>query len=132
MFTGDLETFSGMQYTPGSDNGSGAGNSNGSSFVSRREVRASNDTGMLPTISTSRNYAGSSEIEKLIAALKELFAQDRQMASQQDSTRCGICYMHFTVSELFYREEEGFYVCKGCERALAKTNIPMVRRQQKH
>jgi len=121
-----------MQYTPGSDNGSGASNSNGSSFVHRREVRASNDTGMLPIVTTSRNYAGSLELDKLIASLKELFAQDRQTASQQDSTRCGICYMHYSVSELCYRDEEGFYVCKGCERALSKTNIPMLRRQQKH
>jgi len=127
-----LETFQGMQYTPGSDNGLGAENSNGSSFVNRRETRASNDTGMLPIITTSRNYAGSLDLERLIAGLKDLFAQDRQMASQQDSTRCGICYMHFTVSELFYREEEGFYACKGCERALGKTNVPMIRRQQKH
>jgi len=122
-----------MQYTPGSDNGLGAGNnSNGSSFVNRREARASNDTGMLPIVTTGRNYAGSLDLEKLIASLKELFAQDRQVASQPDGTRCGICYMHFTVSELCYREEEGFYVCKGCERALGKTAVPMLRRQQKH
>ena len=121
-----------MQYTPGSDNGLGAGNSNGSSFVNRREVRASNDTGVLPIITTGRNYAGSLDLEKLITSLKELFAQDRQVASQQDSTRCGICYMHFTVSELYYRDEEGFYLCKGCERALGKIGVPMLRRQQKH
>jgi hypothetical protein len=121
-----------MQYTPGSDNGLGAGNSNGSSFINRREVRASNDTGMLPIVTTGRNYAGSLDLEKLIASLKEFFAQDRQVASQQDSTRCGICYMHHTVSELLYRDEEGFYVCKGCEHALGKANVPMLRRQQKH
>lgn len=127
----DLETFYGMQYSPGSDSDLGAGSSNGSSFVNRREARASNDTGVLPIITTGRNYAGSLDLEKLIASLKELFAQDRQVASQPDSTRCGICYMYFTVSELYYREEEGFYVCKGCEHALGKTTVPMLRRQQK-
>jgi hypothetical protein len=120
-----------MQYTPGSDNGLGAGNSNSSSFVNRREMRASNDTGVLPIVTTGRNYAGSLDLEKLIASLKELFAQDRQVASQPDSARCGICYLYFTASDLYYREEEGFYVCKGCERALGKTAVPMLRRQQK-
>ncbi|HLL80055.1 MAG TPA: hypothetical protein VKT25_11175 [Ktedonobacteraceae bacterium] len=116
-----------MNYT--SDNGAGAGQS--SSFVSRREMRANNPTGMLPVVSPGRSVSGAPEIENLIASLKELFAQDRQLASQQDSTRCGICYLHFTVSELYYREEEGFYVCQGCERALGKNKVPMVRRQQK-
>ncbi len=116
-----------MNYT--SDNGAGAGHS--SSFVSRREMRANNPTGMLPAVSPGRSSSGSSEVENLIASLKELFAQDRQLASQQDSTRCGICYLHFTVSELYYRDEEGFYVCKGCEGALGKNTVPMLRRQQK-
>jgi len=116
-----------MNYT--SDSGSGAGNS--SSFVSRREIRANNPTGMLPAISPGRSYSGSLDFDNLIATLKELFAQDRQVASQADSTRCGICYLHYTVTDLQYREEEGFYVCKGCDRALGKNIIPMLRRQQK-
>ena len=86
---------------------------------------------MLPVVSPSRSYSGSFEVESLISSLKELFARDRQVASQQDSTRCGICYLYFTVSELTYREEEGFYVCQGCERALSKNVVPMLRRQQK-
>ena len=112
---------------------SGSGSSgNGSSFVSRRELRASNATGALPVISTTgRSYSGSFDFDNLLASLRELFAQDRQVASLPDSTRCGICYLHFTVSELFYREEEGFYMCKGCERALVKQVLPMIRRQQK-
>jgi hypothetical protein len=116
-----------MDHT--SDNGAGAGHS--SSFISRREMRANNPTGMLPVVSPGRSSSGSFEVESLIASLKELFAQDRQVASQQDSTRCGICYLHFMVTELTYREEEGFYVCTGCERALGKNVIPMLRRQQK-
>ena len=119
-------------YALGSNYKSGSGMSgNGSSFVSRREMRATNATGALPVISTGRTYTGSFNIDELIASLHELFALDRQVASQQDSTRCGICYMHFSVSSLVYREEEGFYVCQDCERVLGKQTLPMVRRQQK-
>ena len=116
----------GSNYTPGSGM-----SGNGSSFVSRREMRATNQTGALPIVSTSRSYSGSFDFDNLIASLRELFAQDRQVASQQEGTRCGICYLHFTVSSLTYREEEGFYVCQGCERGLGKNQIPMIRRQQK-
>ena len=94
-------------------------------------MRASNATGALPAISVGRSYSGSFDFEALISSLRGLFAQDRQIAGQQDSTRCGICYLHFAVSELHYREEEGFYVCTNCERALGKQVLPMVRRQQK-
>ncbi len=113
-----------------SDPGSGP-SGNGNAFVSRREMRASNATGALPAISVGRTYAGSFDFEALISSLRELFAQDRQVASQQDSTRCGICYLYFTLSELNYREEEGFYVCQNCQQALGKQMLPMVSRQQK-
>jgi len=127
QLTYDLEAYPlGSNYTPGSGM-----SGNGSSFVSRREMRATNQTGALPVISTSRSYSGSFDFENLIASLRELFAQDRQVASQQEGTRCGICYLHFTVSSLSYREEEGFYVCHGCEPGLGKNKIPMIRRQQK-
>ena len=118
----------GSNYTPGSGSGMSG---NGNSFVSRREMRATNQTGALPIVSTSRSYAGSLEFENLITSLRELFAQDRQVASQQEGTRCGICYLHFTASSLTYREVEGFYVCQGCEKGLGKHKIPMIRRQQK-
>jgi protein-arginine kinase activator protein McsA len=94
-------------------------------------MRASNATGALPAINVGRTYAGSFDFEALISSLRELFSQDRQVASQQDSTRCGICYLYFTLSELNYREEEGFYVCQNCQQALSKQMLPMVRRQQK-
>ncbi len=125
----DLEAYPlGNNHTSGSGSGTSG---NGSSFVSRREMRATNQTGALPIVSTSRSYSGSFDFESLIASLRELFAQDRTVASQQDSTRCGICYLHFTVGSLTYREEEGFYVCQGCERSLGKNKVPMIRRQQK-
>src|SRR5215467_12286569 len=123
------ETFAlSNNYTPGS--GSGASDNN-RELISRREARLSINTGQLPIVGPVRNYPGSFDFEAMILTLRELFALDRQVASQPDSARCGICYLHFTTGELRYRDEEGFYVCHGCERALGKQQMPMVRRQQK-
>ena len=120
-------------YTPGS--GSNGSSSSSSSFVSRRDIRASNPTGALPVISspgkTNSTSSGSFDFEAMLVSLHEIFERDRQIASQSDTTRCGICYLHFIMSELQYRDEEGFYVCAGCERALGKQTLPMVRQQQK-
>lgn len=121
-------------HTP--DEGSGGANSlNGNSFVSRRDIRANNMTGALPAINTEAaknytGYAGSFDFEALLLSLHDLFEQDRSVASQQDSTRCGICYLYFTVSELHYRDE-GFYVCASCQQNLGKQSVPMLRKQQK-
>lgn len=71
------------------------------------------------------------EVGPLIDALRGLFEQDRAVASQGGTTRCGICYLHFSLSELEYREVEGFYVCHACARSLGATRLPMVRRQQR-
>jgi len=122
-------------HTSGSGSGSNGSSSNSSSFVSRRDIRASNVTGALPVVSSSnsstRGYSASSfDFEAMLISLHELFEHDRQVASQPDSTRCGICYLHFSVSELHYRDE-GFYVCAGCEHALSKQTLPMLRYQQK-
>ena len=123
-------------YTSGSGNGS----SNSSSFVSRRDIRASNVTSALPVVSAGstgsagsaeRSYSSSFDFEAMLISLHEIFEHDRQVASQQDARRCGICYLHFLAGELHYRDEEGFYVCGGCERAAGKYRIPMLRRQQK-
>jgi hypothetical protein len=116
-----------------------AGGNNSSGHRREREMRFQsphtfNGTGALPPVSTGnvgRSYAGGFDFEEMITSLRELFARDRQIASQQDNKRCGICYLYFTASELVYREEEGFYVCSGCERALGKHTLPMIRRQQK-
>jgi hypothetical protein len=119
-------------YTPGSGNGASS-NSNTNSFASRREFRANNITGMLPPLGTTgveRNYGGAFDFDQMIESLHELFERDRQIASQPDATRCGICYLHFPVSELVYREE-GFYLCQGCDHTLGKQAVPMLRRQQK-
>ena len=81
-------------------------------------------------------YSGPREdvrglVGELIDALHGLFTQDRAIASQGGSSRCGICYFHFSLSELVYREAEGFYVCHACERALGGARVPMARRQQR-
>lgn len=113
-----------------------AGSNNSSGHRREREMRFQsphtfNGTGALPPVNTGRSYAGAFDFEEMIASLRELFARDRQIASQQDNKRCGICYLYFTANELVYREEEGFYVCSGCERALGKQTLHMIRRQQK-
>ena len=123
------------EYNPSNAKSNETPSNNGSSFVSRREMRASNVTGALPVISPStvgieHTRSSAYELEQLIQSLRELFEHDRQMASQQDTTRCGICYLYFSVSDLNYREE-GFYVCPACEHALGKQHITMLRKQQK-
>jgi len=115
-------------YTPGSGNGIPGENRE---LINRREVQISSNTGELPAVGSLRSYPGSFDFEGMILSLRELFALDRQIASQPDSSRCGICYIHFMLSELHYREEEGFYVCSGCERTIGKQTVPMLRRQQK-
>lgn len=90
-----------------------------------------NGTGGQPASNVGRGYAGAFDFEAMIDSLRELFARDRQMASQQDSKRCGICYLYFSSEELRYREEEGFYVCPTCQQALGKQTVRMIRRQQK-
>lgn len=70
------------------------------------------------------------EVGPLIDTLHALFTQDRAMASRGDSARCGICYLHFPLTALEHREDEGFYVCEGCRRLLGHQRLMMVRRQQ--
>jgi hypothetical protein len=113
------------------------GNGNNTSGQKReREGRGQgphlfNGTGALPAVSTTRSYSGGFDFEAMLTSLHDLFTHDRQVASQQDSKRCGICYLYFTPEELQYREAEGFYVCSGCAQGLGKQTLPMIRRQQK-
>jgi hypothetical protein len=102
------------------------------------------DTGTTPTTWRIERLNGGSDttprepfrpesrgdVGSLIDTLHDLFAQDRAVASQGGSARCGICYLHFPLSALEYREAEGFYVCSGCKRALGHTPLTMIRRQQ--
>ena len=67
----------------------------------------------------------------LIDTLHELFTRDRAVASQGGAARCGVCYLHFPVGELLYRDAEGFYVCESCAHALGSARVSMVRRQQR-
>lgn len=71
------------------------------------------------------------DLTQLIESLRQQFEQDRALASQPGTARCGICYLYYRQAELFYREEEGFYVCKSCQRALGATKIKMLHRQQR-
>jgi hypothetical protein len=119
-------------------NSQGAGGSNSPGYRRERDPRAHSPnqyngatTGQLPTLSPARSYTGSFNFEEFIVSLRDLFAHDRQIASQSDNKRCGICYLYFTTGELYYREEEGFYMCANCERTLGKQVLPMIRRQQK-
>ena len=114
----------------------GAGNQNPQGYRRERDGRwqspnAFNGNGALPPVNPGRSYAGGFDFEGMIDSLRELFTRDRQAASQQESKRCGICYLYFTCEELHYREEEGFYVCPSCEQALGKQTLYMIRRQQK-
>ncbi len=111
--------------------GNGGGQEHNNAFVNRRETRINNNTGSLPVVGLGRNTFGSFDFESMIASLHELFERDRQIASQSDSTRCGICYLYFPLDELHYREEDGFYICSSCESPLGKQKMPMLRRQQK-
>ncbi len=123
-------------HTP--DQGNNDPSSNGNSFVTRRDMRANNPTGAFPAITSSTHqytgagrasYSGSFDFEAMLVTLKELFERDRQIASQSDATRCGICYLYHPLSELLYREE-GFYACPSCALALGSQFMPMLRNQQ--
>jgi len=71
------------------------------------------------------------DLTQLIEALHQQFEQDRSMASQTGTARCGICYFYYRLTDLSYREEEGFYICQRCQRSLGNGRIKMVRRQQR-
>lgn len=71
------------------------------------------------------------DLSHLIESLRQQFEQDRALASQPGTARCGICYLYYRQSDLLYREEEGFYLCKSCQRSLGTGHIKMVRRQQR-
>ena len=118
-------------HTSGPESGSAH---NGNSALTRREARLSDTTGTLPSLqvigpeqSTSQN---ASDFEQMVQSLHDLFEQDRQIASHTDVTRCGICYLHFHVNELQYRDE-GFYVCANCAHSLGHQRVTIVRKQQK-
>jgi hypothetical protein len=77
-----------------------------------------------------RATAGAFDFEQMVQSLHELFEHDRQLASQPNSTRCGICYLHFLLSEMQYRDE-GFYICSHCSQTLSQQDVSMLHKQQK-
>ncbi len=104
-------------------------------------------TGVMPAVRPPRHERTTRERERyvhipgtvdvrgdvgpLIDDLHAIFERDRAVASQGNTARCGVCYFHFSLAELVYRDAGGFYVCPDCERALGPTRIVMVRRQQR-
>lgn len=97
-------------------------------------MRTSNGTGVLPSqemASTERRQPSTAfDFEQMVKSLHELFEHDRQIASQPNSMRCGICYLHFLLSELQYRNE-GYYICSGCSQTLGHQNVSMLHKQRK-
>ena len=71
------------------------------------------------------------DVGPLVDELHALFERDRAVASQGNTARCGVCYFHFSLAELEYREAEGHYLCLNCAKALGRGRIVMVRRQQR-
>lgn len=71
------------------------------------------------------------EVGPLIDELRAVFQRDRSVASAMAAARCGVCYLHYPLDELEYREAEGFYACPTCARALGAQRLPMVRRQKR-
>jgi hypothetical protein len=106
----------------------------GNAFISRHEMRTKNGNTVVPSlgiVNTERGVSSATfDFEQMLQALHELFEHDRQIASQPNSTRCGVCYLHFVLSELQYRNE-GFYICSGCNQSLGHQNVPMLHKQQK-
>jgi hypothetical protein len=78
-----------------------------------------------------RDGSARMDFTHLIESLRQQFEQDRTLASQTGTARCGICYFHYRQADLLYREEEGFYICHRCQRALGNGRVKMVRRQQR-
>jgi len=90
-------------------------------------------TGAFPVISTfnvDKVQLGNFDFDQMIESLRDLFARDRQVASQPESTRCGLCYLHFPITELHYRDD-GFYICPSCTRSLGDHRLSMLRKQQR-
>lgn len=112
---------------------SGGISSNNSSFAKQRDMRANNITGTFPVVGSfgiERVYSSNFDFDQMIHSLHDLFEHDRQVASQLDSTRCGLCYLHFPIAELHYRDE-GFYICSGCAQSLGNHRVSMLRKQQR-
>ncbi len=111
-----------------------ATSSNGHAFSSRREMRVSNSAGIVPSLGRANTErwvpSVAFDFEQMLQSLHELFEHDRQIASQSNSTRCGICYLHFLLSELQYRNE-GFYICSECSQILGRQTMPMLHKQRK-
>ena len=93
------------------------------------EAASAADTGRDASAFTPRGDVRG-DVGPLIDDLRAIFQHDRATASATGGTRCGICYLHFALDALEYREDEGYYVCARCAQALGTAHVPMVRRQK--
>jgi hypothetical protein len=69
------------------------------------------------------------ELGPLIDDLHSLFEREIASAKQPASARCGICYLHFPIATMEYRESDGFYICQACDQAMRGKPLRMIRRQ---
>ena len=127
-----MREISALSHYRAQDHSDGVSSNNGS-FANRRENRANNATGAFPVVgsfSIERVQPGGFDFDQMITSLHDLFEQDRQVASQPEATRCGLCYLHFPIAELNYRDE-GFYICPSCAHSLGPHRVSMLRKQQR-
>ncbi len=96
-----------------------------------RPERADRVDRVEPNERQDRDGQSRLDLSHLIESFRQQFEQDRTMASQMGTSRCGICYFYYRQTDLLYREEEGFYICHRCQRSLGNGRVKMVRRQQR-
>ncbi len=84
-----------------------------------------------PRYTRQRTPTPPGDLTDMLKSLRDLFARDRAIAAQPEARRCGICYLMFAPEEVTYREDDGCYVCAGCQKALGAQRMAMLRRQKK-
>ncbi|HKD74606.1 MAG TPA: hypothetical protein VKB76_03895, partial [Ktedonobacterales bacterium] len=84
-----------------------------------------------PRYTRQRTPTPPSDLTDMLKSLRDLFVRDRSIAAQSDARRCGICYLMFAPEDVTYREDDGCYVCAGCQKALGAQRMSMLRRQKK-
>lgn len=117
------------------DRGSGKGREPGEGSEPRNRLEPKERGDRVERIESGdrqeRDGQGRMDLSHLIESLRQQFEQDRALASQNGTSRCGICYFYYRQTDLLYREEEGFYICHRCQRSLGNGRVKMVRRQQR-
>jgi hypothetical protein len=84
-----------------------------------------------PRYTRQRTPTPPGDLTDMLKSLRDLFVRDRAIAAQSDARRCGVCYLMFAPEDVTYREDDGCYVCAGCQKALGAQRMAMLRRQKK-